>query len=194
MRTISLKNVLELYNIVPPQILLQKRYLFQDSDRRKHYHGRKLIGYSSERMFDVVTDVENYKQFLPFCKKSDVLTRSETKMKAYMEIGFPPVIESYISEVTLQRPSMTTAVCRDGKLFNHLVTLWKFNPGLKSNPQSSIVDFVVDFEFRSLFHSHLAHMFFDRLVKQMENAFLIEAKRRYGLESVPTHQLSIAKS
>ncbi|KAF5303852.1 hypothetical protein FQR65_LT08109 [Abscondita terminalis] len=175
MRISNLKNILVLRTIAPSG---QCRSFFQEADRRKHYHGRKLIGYSSEQMFDVVTDVENYRRFLPFCKKSDVLIRENTKMKAYLEIGFPPVVESYISEVTLQRPLMTTAVCKDGKLFNHLITTWRFNPGLKSNPRSSIVDFVVDFEFKSLFHSHLAHMFFDRLVKQMENAFLIEAKRR----------------
>ncbi|KAF5275812.1 hypothetical protein FQA39_LY06672 [Lamprigera yunnana] len=146
-------------------------------------------------MYDVVTDIGNYKYFLPFCKKSDILTREESKLSAYLEIGFPPVMESYISDVTFQRPHVTSAVCHDGRLFTYLVTTWKFNPGLRSNANSSIVDFAVDFEFKSFFHSNLANMFFDRLVKQMENAFLVEAKRRYGKESVPTHKpISVSKN
>uniref|UniRef100_A0A1Y1JXP4 Coenzyme Q-binding protein COQ10 START domain-containing protein n=1 Tax=Photinus pyralis TaxID=7054 RepID=A0A1Y1JXP4_PHOPY len=150
--------------------------------------------YSPEQMYNVVTDVENYKYFLPFCKKSDVLSRSSSNLRAYLEIGFPPIVESYVSEVTLNRPNYTKAVCRDGKLFHYLVTYWKFSPGLRSNPYSSIVDFSVDFEFRSVLHSNLAHMFFDKLVQQMEGAFLVEAKRRYGQETLPSHVLSIPKS
>lgn len=145
-------------------------------------------------MFDVVTDVEHYKDFLPFCKRSDVLTRQETFMKATLEIGFPPISESYISHVTLVRPFYTKAICFDGRLFNHLITIWRFNPGLKSNPYSCIIDFSIDFEFKSVLHSNIAHVFFDKLVRQMEGAFLVEAKRRYGPESLPSHPLAIAKS
>ncbi|KAB0795557.1 hypothetical protein PPYR_12396 [Photinus pyralis] len=174
-------------------LTMQKRS-FLGYSKKKQYQGRKLVGYSPEQMYNVVTDVENYKYFLPFCKKSDVLSRSSSNLRAYLEIGFPPIVESYVSEVTLNRPNYTKAVCRDGKLFHYLVTYWKFSPGLRSNPYSSIVDFSVDFEFRSVLHSNLAHMFFDKLVQQMEGAFLVEAKRRYGQETLPSHVLSIPKS
>lgn len=145
-------------------------------------------------MYAVVADVKNYKYFVPFCKKSTVLLERDDFLRAELEIGFPPIAESYTSNVSLSRPNLVRAICTDGRLFSYLETTWRFSPGLKSNRQSCIIDFSIDFEFKSLFHAQLAHMFFDKVVKQMEGAFILEAKRRYGRESLPTHRLAVVKS
>lgn len=147
-----------------------------------------------DQMYSVVADVKNYKHFVPFCKKSHILVTKDAYMKAELEIGFPPIVESYTSHVTLMEPYLVNARCVDGTLFEFLETNWKFSPGLKSNAQSCIIDFSIRFEFKSLFHSHVALMFFEKLVNQMEWAFITEAKRRYGTESLPSHQLTTPKS
>lgn len=144
-----------------------------------------------EQMYTVVADVENYKKFVPFCKKSIVQTRGPEHMRADLVIGFPPIQESYTSSITLYKPNLVKAVCMEGKLFNYLLTEWKFSPGLKGNPQSCIIDFLVSFEFRSILHSHLAHVFFSEVVRQMEDAFLREATNRFGKASVKTQKLGI---
>lgn len=145
-------------------------------------------------MYNVVADVKNYKQFLPFCKKSTILNSTDNFVLANLEIGFPPVIENYTSKVTLIESKMVKAECHDGRLFKYLQTTWRFAPGLKSNPSTCIIEFYVKFEFRSLLHSQLSIMFFDGVVTQMENAFINEARRRYGIESIPTHPLSDVNS
>lgn len=144
-------------------------------------------------MFFVVSDVRHYKQFLPFCTKSVILNRKPTQIIANLEIGFPPIVENYTSTVTIEKPSLVQAVCTDGRLFNYLETTWRFNPGLHSNPKSCIVDFYIRFEFKSALYSNLASIFFDRLVLQMENAFIEEASRRYGEASLRIHELSPVK-
>lgn len=147
-----------------------------------------------DQMYSVVSDVANYNKFVPFCKKSHVLKSTPEFLKADLIIGFPPIVESYTSNVTLVRPRMVKAICTDGRLFNHLDTIWKFSPALKNNLQSCIIDFHISFEFRSALHSHFAHLFFDALVRQMEVAFINEAKVRYGKESVPSQRLAIIDS
>lgn len=141
-------------------------------------------------MFFVVADVRHYKQFLPFCTKSIIISRKPKQIVANLEIGFPPIVENYTSIVTIEKPYLVKAVCSDGRLFNYLETTWKFSPGLNSNPKSCIVDFYIRFEFKSALYSNLASIFFDRLVFQMENAFIEEASRRYGQASLSVHELS----
>ncbi|XP_059488231.1 coenzyme Q-binding protein COQ10 homolog A, mitochondrial [Neocloeon triangulifer] len=160
------------------------------TNKKKEYQGRKIVGYSMEEMFLVVSDVEHYRDFVPFCQRSLVTTRTAERLRAELVIGFPPVRESYVSNVSLVKPNLVKAVCTEGQLFNHLINFWRFSPGLKDNPRSCTIDFSVSFEFRSVLHSQLAHVFFNELVRQMEKAFVEEAQRRYGRASVKTLVLS----
>lgn len=147
-----------------------------------------------QQMYDVVSDVENYKLFVPYCKKSDVYNKTGTSANGDIVVGFPPLHESYTCQLTYHSPYLVRSECFDGRLFNYLLNHWGFSPGVKDVPNSCVVDFRVTFEFKSALHSKLSHMFFDIIVKQMEGAFVDEARRRYGNPHIKSHVLSIANS
>ncbi|XP_074512230.1 coenzyme Q-binding protein COQ10 homolog, mitochondrial [Sebastes fasciatus] len=150
------------------------------SPRRMEYTECRTLGFTPEQMYSVVANVNQYQNFVPWCKKSRVRKGPNGFIRADLEIGFPPIVERYTSEVTIIPNHQVRAVCTDGSLFRHLETMWRFAPGAEDSPASCKVDFYVSFEFKSLLHSQLAGVFFDEVVKKMVNAFELRATSLYG--------------
>lgn len=58
-------------------------------------------------MYDVVVDVARYKEFVPWCIRSDIIKPAQPNMfKANLEIGFQLVKEQYVAQVTHQKPTL----------------------------------------------------------------------------------------
>jgi len=152
----------------------------------KEHSEKKIIGYTMEQMYNIVSDVDAYQQFVPFCTSSHVFQRSENHARANLEVGFQVVSEKYTSVLTLARPNLVKSECMDGTLFNHLTCVWRFSQGPPHIPNSCTLNFYISFEFKSILHSQLAAVFFEQVVMKMVDAFLNRARELHGPCSVET--------
>jgi len=142
---------------------------------------QQLVGYSCSQMFKVVSDVDNYHNFVPYCRRSVVTLRKPQMLCANLNVGFHPFLNlSYTSHVTMVEPHVITAVCKDVKMFDHLKTVWKFTPSEDNDPKACVVDFAVSFSFISASHSTFAKIFLDRIVRENVAAFLGRVQTIHG--------------
>ncbi|KNC47000.1 aromatic-rich family protein [Thecamonas trahens ATCC 50062] len=157
----------------------------------KHHSETTVVPYSRELVFDVVADVDRYKEFIPWCRSSRTLPSTQARSKetpqgaelvdAELVIGFPGFSESYVSHIVLDRPNAIVVRAQRGLLFNHLVTEWGFADG--DAPNTTLVTFSLSFDFQSALHRRAADLFFSQVVETMVSAF---ASRCADLHGPPT--------
>jgi coenzyme Q-binding protein COQ10 len=136
---------------------------------------RRVIPYSAEQLFDMVADVGRYPEFLPWCAASRVRTQSPTELVSDTTIGFGPFRESFTSRVALDRPR-TIRVAYEHGPFRYLNNVWTFTP----DPRGCLVDFFVEFEFKSRILQAAIGVVFNEAVRLMVGAFLKRARDIYG--------------
>ncbi len=134
------------------------------------------LPYSPEQMFDLVSDVSSYPQFLPWVSAIRVRSDDESEMVADMIVGFKGLRESFTSRVHKHRPDAVRVDYLDGPL-KHLHNLW----GFRSDGQGgTLVDFLVEFEFKNRLFEMMAGQMFDKALRKMIGAFETRAAELYA--------------
>lgn len=153
---------------------LQNLYFFRRNSS-KTYFERKKLDLPYYHVFNVISDVNSYEQFVPWCKKSVVTTFSDNKnFHADLVIGYGPFEERYTSSVELssypEGQSKIKAKSIQTHLLDFLETEWIISPA-GHDKLSSWVTFRIAFQFKSNVYRQVADLFFDDIVKKMVKAF-----------------------
>ncbi len=128
---------------------------------------KKVLAYEPAQLFDLVADIGRYPEFLPWCVAARVRKREGDVIHADLVIGFRMVRERFTSRVVLQRPGRIDVTYAEGP-FRHLENHWIFEP---AEGGGTLVDFYVDFEFRSRVLQALIGPLFHEAVRRMVAAF-----------------------
>jgi coenzyme Q-binding protein COQ10 len=141
---------------------------------------RRRLPYTAEQLFDLVADVERYPEFLPWCVAARIRERNERLLVADLVIGFKMIRERFTSRVELDHPKGIDVTYSEGP-FKYLNNHWSFIP----EPDGGcVIDFFVDFEFRSRMLQKLIEVLFNEAVKRMVGAFEARARALYGAPPV----------
>ncbi|HXM85682.1 MAG TPA: type II toxin-antitoxin system RatA family toxin [Stellaceae bacterium] len=136
---------------------------------------KRFLPYTPEQVFDLVADIERYPEFLPWCVGARIRERRDNVILGDLLIGWRMVREKFTSRVTLNRPDRIDVEYAEGP-FKYLKNHWLF----ERQPGGCLVDFYVDFEFRSRMLQGVIAALFNEAVKRMVSAFEKRAKDLYG--------------
>jgi coenzyme Q-binding protein COQ10 len=142
------------------------------------YAERRPVPYSPEQMYGLVADVERYPEFLPWCLAAKIRQREGSVIYADLVIGFRMVRERFTSRVHLQPGHRIDVSYAEGP-FRYLENHWIFEPAPGGG---CVIDFHVDFEFRSRMLQKIITVLFNEAVRRMVAAFESRARALYGAE------------
>lgn len=128
----------------------------------------RVVPYTPDQVFDLVADVERYPEFLPWCVAARIRQRPAPNIiVADLVIGYKMFRERFTSHVEFDRPDRIDVKYYEGP-FRYLNNHWKLEP---SDTGGCVIDFYVDFEFRSRMLQKVIKTLFNEAVKRMVSAF-----------------------
>lgn len=134
----------------------------------------RVVSFSCEQMFNLVNDVENYAEFLPYCSESIVHHRDEDEVQATLVIAAAGMSKSFTTRNRLQINKMIEIRLVDGP-FSHLEGFWRFD----EEEGGCRVSFDLEFEFAGRMFSMLLGPVFEQVTDKMVDAFCDRAEVQY---------------
>lgn len=142
------------------------------------HHETRIFPYAAADIYQLITAIEEYPEFLPWCAAVRVLSRSEEAQMAEMVVRYKGLSERFISKVTATPPSASAPGHVEVNLvegpFSHLFNRWELTP----IPQGTRIDFTIEFTFASAMLEKLMGYFFTSAFKKMVAAFEARAKEK----------------
>ena len=138
-----------------------------------------LIWYSAQQMFDLVTDVEHYPQFLPWCDQTKVLERDGQGMLAEIGIAFAGIHQKFTTRNT-HVPGREVHVKLVSGPFSNLDGHWDFTPVGENGEQACRIDLELKYGFQNVALAALVGPVFDKIAGTMVDAFVKRAEQVYG--------------
>lgn len=148
------------------------------------FTNRHRVPFTAAEMYDLVADVERYPEFLPMCESLFVRSRTKDEaghpvLNATMAVGYKALKESFSTRVTLIPGESRILVAYLDGPFRRLDNRWTFLPDA-ADPGASIVDFYIDYEFRSPLLAVVMGALFDKAFRRFTQAFEERARVIYG--------------
>ncbi len=150
------------------------------------FSNKRRVGYSADKMFDLVADVERYPEFVPLCRSLKIRQRTQNPdgseiITADMTAAFKMVHETFTSRVTLDRPNLKILVEYLRGPFSKLENQWTFTP---QSTDTCDVSFFISYEFRNWMLAVLMGAMFDAAFQRFAVAFEKRADAIYGAPRV----------
>jgi len=135
-----------------------------------------IVPYSPAEMFQLVNAIEEYPQFVPWCKSTEVLSRDVDEIRATLNFSKGALSKSFTTCNRLQLNKMIEIRLLQGP-FKHMEGFWRFNP-LPNGGCEILLD--LEFEFSSRLVAFAFEPFFAQVAGMLVDVFSKRAIDKYG--------------
>lgn len=135
-----------------------------------------VVPYSSVQMYDLVNNIEQYSQFVPYCVGSQIVTKSEDEIHASLTFSSAGINKSFTTLNRLQPHRMIEMRLVDGP-FKQLEGFWSFET--LDDPKTCRVSLNLEFEFSNTMLKMLFGPIFNQVAVMLVDAFQTRAKQVY---------------
>ncbi|MDR7095621.1 type II toxin-antitoxin system RatA family toxin [Hydrogenophaga laconesensis] len=147
----------------------------------KTIHKSVLLWHSAPEMFALVTDIERYPQFLPWCDQGEVLEHDGNGMVARVGMAISGLRQSFTTRNTHVADRQVLMKLVDGP-FSSLDGVWEFTPLGDGAQRACKVDFKLTYGFASTALAALVGPVFDKIAGSLVDAFVKRADQVYGAD------------
>ncbi|MFZ9296757.1 MAG: type II toxin-antitoxin system RatA family toxin [Hylemonella sp.] len=145
----------------------------------KTVHKSVLIWYSPQEMFDLVTAVDDYPKFLPWCDQARVLSRDEGGATAEIGIAFGGIRQTFTTRNAHQPGRQVDMQLVSGP-FSRLEGQWQFQPVGDGSQRACRVELNLSYGFSNAVLGKLVGPVFDKIAGSLVDAFVKRAQQVYG--------------
>jgi len=147
----------------------------------KHVKKSVLLWYSAPEMYALVTGVEQYPRFLPWCERAEVVEQHPDGITARLSLAYAGVSHAFTTRNTHLAGEQVVVTLVDGP-FSLLDGTWRFAPlGRPGEPQTACrIDFDLRYAFSSRPLEAVLSPVFDRVANTFVDSFVRRAKQVYG--------------
>ncbi|WP_234194234.1 MULTISPECIES: type II toxin-antitoxin system RatA family toxin [Pseudacidovorax] len=145
----------------------------------KSVHKSVLIWYSATEMYDLVTDVARYPEFLPWCDRAQVIEQDEAGMTAEVGLAFGGIRQSFTTRNT-HVPGREVQLKLVKGPFSQLEGIWKFAPVGQEGERACRVTLDLNYGFDNFALQALVGPVFDKIASTLVEAFVKRAEQVYG--------------
>lgn len=147
----------------------------------KHVHKSVLLWYSPTEMYELVTDIEDYPSFLPWCDKAEVLERRDDGVTARLGLAYMGVRHAFTTRNQHVSDTSVTVQLVDGP-FSLLDGTWLFRPLGRpgSEEQACKIEFDLRYAFANKALETMVSPVFDKVANTFVESFVRRAEDVYG--------------
>ena len=145
----------------------------------KHVKKSILLWYSALEMYSLVTAIESYPVFLPWCEKSELLAQDAHGVTARLHLHYAGLRHAFTTRNTHTPEQSVVMALVDGP-FSALDGTWRFLPIGAAGSAACRVEFDLRYAFSSRALEMVLSPVFDRVANTFVDSFVQRAEQVYG--------------